>query len=162
MINWLIIKHSTSEELYWLNDRSKLFLKYNCDENNIHSNNKMPSFFPVDVVLSISATWMIQELCNHWRMILNPNKTKAFVVSRSRTVRPPHGDLVLSGVSIRASLNIDILGVKFGSTWSHSKTMCVVLFPVPLLELLFSGWWNVYFWTSLCYFVAILHLFSQS
>ena len=42
----------------------------------------------------------IQEWCNHWCMILNPNKTKALVVSRSRTVNPPHGDLVLSGVSI--------------------------------------------------------------
>ena len=28
----------------------------------------------------------IQELCNHWCMILNPNKTKALVVSRSITV----------------------------------------------------------------------------
>ena len=28
---------------------------------------------------------------------------------------PPHGDLVLSGVSIRASPNLDILGVKFDS-----------------------------------------------
>ena len=45
-------------------------------------------------------------------MILNPNKTKA-LVSRSRTVSPPHGDLILSGVSIRASPNLDILGVKF-------------------------------------------------
>ena len=48
-------------------------------------------------------------------MILNPNKTKAFAVSRSRTVSPPHGGLVLSGVSIRASPNLDILGVKFDS-----------------------------------------------
>ena len=46
-------------------------------------------------------------------MILNPNKTKALVVSRSRTVNPPHGDLVLSVVSICASPNLDILGVKF-------------------------------------------------
>ena len=30
-------------------------------------------------------------------MILNPNKTKALVVSRSCAVNPPHGDLVLSG-----------------------------------------------------------------
>ena len=48
-------------------------------------------------------------------MILNPNKTKAFVVSRSRTVSPTHGDLVLSGVSIRASPNFDIIGLKFDS-----------------------------------------------
>ena len=48
-------------------------------------------------------------------MILNPNKTKALVVSRFRTVSPPHGDLVLSGVSIRASPNLDNLSVKFYS-----------------------------------------------
>ena len=47
----------------------------------------------------------IQEWCNHWYMILNPDKTKALVVRRSKTVSPPHGDLVLSGVSIRASPN---------------------------------------------------------
>ena len=40
--------------------------------------------------------------------------------------------------------------------------MCVVLFPVSLRELVFWGWWNIYLWTPLCYFVAILHLFSQS
>ena len=56
---------------------------------------------------------MIQEWCNHWCMILNPNKTKALVISRSRSVNIPHGDLVLSGVSICASPNLDILGVKF-------------------------------------------------
>ena len=54
----------------------------------------------------------IQEWCNHWCMILNPNKTKALVVSRSRT---PKGDLVLSGSFIRASPNLDILGLKFDS-----------------------------------------------
>ena len=48
-------------------------------------------------------------------MILNPNETKALVVYISRTVSPPHVDLALSGVSIRASPNLDILGVKFYS-----------------------------------------------
>ena len=57
----------------------------------------------------------IHEWCNHWCMILKPNKTKALVVSRSRTVNPPHCDLVLSGVSICPSPNLDILGVKFDS-----------------------------------------------
>ena len=46
-------------------------------------------------------------------MILNPNKTKALVVSRSRSVNHPHSDLVLSRVSICTSPNLDILGVKF-------------------------------------------------
>ena len=42
----------------------------------------------------------IQEWYNHWCLILNPIKIKALVVSRSRTVNPSHGDLVLCGVSI--------------------------------------------------------------
>ena len=37
------------------------------------------------------------------------------MVSRSRTVNPPPDDLVLSGVSICARTNLDILGVKFDS-----------------------------------------------
>ena len=48
-------------------------------------------------------------------MILNPIKTKALVDSRSRTVNPPHGDFVLYGVSICASTNLYILGLKFDS-----------------------------------------------
>ena len=46
----------------------------------------------------------------------NPNKMKVSVVRRSKTENPPHGDLVLSGVSIFASPNLDnILGLKFDS-----------------------------------------------
>ena len=57
----------------------------------------------------------IQKWCNYWCMILNPNKTKDFVICRSRTVSPQNRDLVLSGVTIRASNNFYILGVKFDS-----------------------------------------------
>ena len=57
----------------------------------------------------------IQEWCNHWCMILNPNKTMALEVSTLRTVNPPHGDLIFSGVSICTTPNLDILGVKFDS-----------------------------------------------
>ena len=42
----------------------------------------------------------------------NPNKIKALVVSRSRTVNPLR-DYILSGVSIHAGHNLYILGVKF-------------------------------------------------
>ena len=42
----------------------------------------------------------IQKWCNYWCLIQNPNKTKALVISRSRTVSPPLCDLVLSGVSL--------------------------------------------------------------
>ena len=41
---------------------------------------------------------IIQEWCNHWCIILNPNQTKALVVSRSKTVSLNHGDSVLSVV----------------------------------------------------------------
>ena len=56
---------------------------------------------------------MIKKWCDHWCMILNPNNTMALVVSRSRIVNDPHGDLVLSTVSIRATPKHDIIGVKF-------------------------------------------------
>ena len=42
-------------------------------------------------------------------------QTKVLVVSKSRTVSPHHGDLVLSWVPIRSSPNLDILGMKFDS-----------------------------------------------
>ena len=48
-------------------------------------------------------------------MILNPKKAKTPVVSQLRTGSLPHGDLDLSGVCIHASLNLDILVVKFDS-----------------------------------------------
>ena len=60
-------------------------------------------------------------------MILNPNKTKALVVSRSRTVNPPHGDLVLSGVSICASPNLDIPGLKFDSRLTFENHVCGIV-----------------------------------
>ena len=58
-------------------------------------------------------------------MILNPNKTKAFVF----LTNPPHGDLVLSGVSIRAIPNLDVIDVKFDSKLTveahHGIVSCV-------------------------------------
>ena len=69
-------------------------------------------------------------------MILNPNKTKALVVSRSRTVNPPHGDLVLSGVSICDNLNLEILGVKFDSRLTFEDHVRGIVF-VSLKELAF-------------------------
>ena len=74
---------------------------------------RKPAYRPAVAASLIRGLARIQEWCNHWCMILNPKKTKALVLSRSRTVSPPHGDLVLSVVLIRASPNLDILGVKF-------------------------------------------------
>ena len=58
-----------------------------------------PADRPVVVASLNKVLARIQEWCNHWCMILNPNKTKALVVSRSRTVNVPRRDLVLSGAS---------------------------------------------------------------
>ena len=67
----------------------------------------------------------IQEWCNHWCVVLNPNKTKVLVVSRSMTLNPRHGDLVQSGVSICVSFNLDVRGVKFDSRLSaHLRRIC--------------------------------------
>ena len=64
----------------------------------------------------------IQKWCNYWCMILKPV-----------TVSPPFGDLVLSGISIRASPNLDILGVKFDSKLNaHLRRQCALYcFPCP-------------------------------
>ena len=50
----------------------------------------------------------IQERYNHLCMILNPNKTEALVISRSRTANHSHGNFVLFEVSIHTSPNLDI------------------------------------------------------
>ena len=66
------------------------------DDSTLHAVVRKPADRPA-VNASLNRDFArIQE----WCMILNPNKTKALVVSRSRTVNPPHGYLVLSWVSI--------------------------------------------------------------
>ena len=92
---------------------------------------------------------------------LNSNKTKALVVSRSRTVNPPVGDLALSGFPFALVPTLTFLAWSL-TAGSHSKTTCLVLSPVSLKELLFWGLWSVSLWIPLCYFVATKHLFSQS
>ena len=67
------------------------------------------------------------EWSNHWCMMLTLNKTKALVVSRSRTVNAPHGGLVLSGVCICASPNHDILGMKFASRLTFKVHVCGIV-----------------------------------
>ena len=69
----------------------------------------------------------IHEWCGHWCMLLNQKKSKGLVVSRSRTVYPPHGDLGLAGVSILSSPSLDILGVRFDCKLtfeSHVLVLC--------------------------------------
>ena len=51
----------------------------------------------------------IHEWCGRYCMLFNQKKSKALLVSRSRTVCPPHGDLGLSGEPILSNLSLDIL-----------------------------------------------------
>ena len=109
-----------------------LFYLYYIPEKRFSSENRLFAYADDSTLLPVvrkpaerpavapSFNWdldRIQEWCNHRCMILNPINTKALVVivSRSMTVSPPHGDFGLSGVSIRASPNLDILGVMFDS-----------------------------------------------
>ena len=88
-------------------------------------------------------------------MILNPNKTKALVVSISRTVNPPHGDMVLSGVSIYTRPNLDTLLVKFDSRLTFEDQFSQ---RIGILRLVMGAFVD----TSVlprCYYT---HLFSQS
>ena len=58
-------------------------------------------------------------------MLLNTNKTKALYSGLLiQDCQPPHGDLVLSGVFICASPNLDILGVKFDSKLTFDDNVC--------------------------------------
>ena len=50
-----------------------------------------------DKELSKISTW-----CNLWGMRLKPNKTQSMIVSRSRTVFPPHPDLLVGSTSLNS------------------------------------------------------------
>ena len=63
-------------------------------------------------------------------MTLHPHKSRAVIISRSRTVNPLHGDLILSVVSIRASTNLEILGVKFDSKLTFNDHVHGIVFCV--------------------------------
>ena len=79
----------------------------------------------------------IQEWCNHWCLILTPYKTKVLLVSRSSTLKSPHGDLVMSGVfSFSLVPTSTSLASSFTAS-SSSKIMCVKLFLLSLREFVF-------------------------
>ena len=73
---------------------------------------RKPAYRPAVIAFLKRDFFRIQEWYNQCCMVLNPNKSEALVISRSRTVTPPQGDLILSGASIRASPNLDILGPR--------------------------------------------------
>ena len=66
--------------------------------------------------LSKISTW-----CNLWGMRLNPNKTQSMIVSRSRTVFPPHPDLLVGSSSLNSCEFFKILGVMFDSKFTFER-----------------------------------------
>ena len=104
----------------------------------------------------------IQNWCNHWCMTTGSWQTKALVVSRSRTVSPPHGDLVLPGVFIRANLNLDILSVKFDRKLTPEAYVRGIVSRVSKTIGILRLVKRIFVETSVLYFVTILYLFSQS
>ena len=82
----------------------------------------------------------IQEWCSNWCMILNLNKTKALTLPLVNPVNPSLGDLVLSGVSINAGPNLDIVGVKLDFKLTFEDHVSGIVSHVSLRELVFRGW----------------------
>ena len=93
MLGPLLFILYTSEMLELVENRLFAY----ADDSTLLAVVRMPADRPAVAASRNRDLARIQEWCNHWCMILNPNKTKTLVVSRSRTVSPTHGDLVLSG-----------------------------------------------------------------
>ena len=92
-------------------------------------------------------------------MILNDYTTKALVVSRSRIVNLPNGDLVLSGVSIFTTPNLEILGVKFESKLNFEDHVSGIVSRVSQKIGILSFLKRVFLDTSVlvcCYYAFIL------
>ena len=89
---------------------------------------------------------------------LNPNKTKALVITIARTVSPSQGDLFLFEVSISASPYLDILGVKFDSKLTFEGYVLSIVFQVFQVSYFEVGE-SIFVDTSVllcCYFVFVL------
>ena len=66
--------------------------------------------------LSQICTW-----CNLCSTRLNPNKTQSIIVSRSRTVFPPHPDPLVGSTSLNSYDSFKILGVVFDSKFTFER-----------------------------------------
>ena len=72
----------------------------------------------LNIDLSKISTW-----CNLWGMRLNSNKTQSMIVSRSRTVFPPHPDLLVGSTSLESCELFKILGVMFDSKFTFERRL---------------------------------------
>ena len=68
----------------------------------------------------------ISEWCDLWMMKLNASKTKALIVSRSRTIHPRSPALTIGGTVLKESDDLVILGVTFDSKITFEKHLSSV------------------------------------
>ncbi len=57
----------------------------------------------------------IYDWCRTWNMKLNVSKSKCLCISRSRTLNPLHGPLLVDGAILTVCDELDIWGVRFDS-----------------------------------------------
>ena len=82
--------------------------------------------------LSKISTW-----CNLWGMRLNHNSTQSMIVSRPRTVFPPHPDFLVGSTSLNSCEFFTILGVTFDSKFTferHIRSISSVAQKIGLLR----------------------------
>ena len=106
---------------------------------------------------------MIQELCNHWCMLLYPNKTNSLVTSICRSVNTPNGDLVFFEDSIHTCPNLDILGIKFDSMLTFEDHVRGIVSRVSQRIGILSSVIHIFLDTSVllcCYYAFVLLIFG--
>ena len=105
----------------------------------------------------------IQEWCNHWCIILNPNKTKVYsLVDPGLRALPMVTWSCLWCVCIWASPNLDILGLKFDSKLTFEDDVrCIVSHVSQRIDILRFLSTNLFLWTPLL-LRCDSNLFSQS
>ena len=73
------------------------------------------------VTESLNRVVRVNAWCDLWGMKLNASKTKTMIVSRSRTMHPQPPPLTIDGTVLKESVDLDILGVTFGSKLTFEK-----------------------------------------
>ena len=68
----------------------------------------------------------VSEWCDLCGMKFNPSKTKAMIVSRSRTMHPPSPPLTIGCTVLKVSDGLVILGVTFDSKMTFEKHLRLV------------------------------------
>ena len=63
----------------------------------------------------------IESWCDSWGMCLNPRKSTYVVVNRSRTMNPPHPNVIINGHSLAMDDSFKLLGVLFDKKLTFEK-----------------------------------------